>query len=261
MKRATDLVDNLIVKVEPDEEEKKHMSASAAALCLFRIKSLKLYRDTLNYLADEIIRTEVKNYKFLLPHLRTLFEVYGRFLHLLVKCSDDDQRALVCLTYQLYTAKNVADVGGNFKEVFDLNREFIQKMRPDFPKEAESLSRSWIAKNGLNFGSNAELLTQENIRRFSVETEKVFGTDKNYILYSHFSELLHGNPYYYNSAPYNERFWATALSLINTAFLIEVVDRYILNRGQSKDAREWLKEVADSRPEFIRLWQSRRQSA
>ncbi len=259
MRQAAVLVGERARQIEPLPEEKAGISDSESAIRLFRIRSLKLYQGVLEFLADEIIKEEPKRYFFLLPHVRTLLDIYSRFLHLLLKCPTDNEKALVCIAYQLNTYRNIGEEG--YKKGLEFYKDFLTVTKPDFPQTPEALTWRWIRSNGLAFGSKSDLLTAENIKRFSMHALDVFGANKTYEIYSHISELLHGNPYLYNDSSHNERFWIAAMSLINTAFLLDMIDRFILDKGQQRDAREWLTTVKNSRAEFTGLWVSKRKAA
>lgn len=56
---------------------------------------------------------------------------------------------------------------------------------------------------------------------------------------------------------FNERFWVISLSITFSAFLMELTDRYILDRGQAKDFREWLARVQAEKIEFAKVWKER----
>lgn len=256
MKEALTLFDERISRIKPTANEESNISISDSAIRIFRIKSLKLYRDTLEFLAEEVTNTKIKNYAFLLPQVRTLLDIYAHFLHILLNCPSEAQQALTVITYQLRSFRHMKT---EFDKGLEFYKDFLAQEKPDFPKDPAMLSLSWIGENGFNFKNNSELLTPENIGRFSTETIKIFGTNKTYEIYRHFSELLHGNPYVYS--PKNERFWVVSMAIMNTSFLVELIDRHILDKGQLKDARAWLKRVENGRKEFVDLWKTKKISA
>lgn len=258
MKKAADLLEFRINLIRPDKNIQATWNASVSekenTIRIFKQRSIRLYVDTLLYLSVEILKPEKANHFFLLPHLRTLLDVYARFLHLLVNCSNDARQALTCITYQLLTFKDIND-GQHYREALSLCKDFLEEEKFNFPEDPSKLDIEWIRKNSnLMFAKRSKLLTEDNIKTHSPYSMDVFGSNKTYLIYSSLSEFLHGNPYYYTGKPHNERFWVASMSISISAFLIELIDKYTLNKIQSKDFRVWLKEVKDNKTDFLKLW-------
>lgn len=251
------LLDDRIKRLTPREEDKYNVSDRSSVIIIFQTRSILVFRDTLDFLASEILVPDAKKRAFfLLPHARTLLDIYARFLHLLINCPDEDKRALTCIAYQMLGARLLTGSTA-YDEALKIYGVFLDRVKPDFPKDPATLKYGWIVKNGLAFADRDELLTPENMKRFSNYSLEVFGTEKTYFIYSSISEFLHGNPYYYRGEEHNERFWVTSTAMITTAFFVELIDRYILD-VQPRDFREWLAEVKRTKGEYARFWNSKR---
>ena len=260
MQRAAAIIDSRIEEIEQTGKSRTYPSEveaeSDALIGLFTVRSLQLYRDTLSFIASEVMHEDHKHHRFLLPHGRTLLDIHARFLHLLDKCSDKNSRALTCLCYAMLTSKDVGNEGEYVKWLQEVSPNLLKYMKIDFPNISE-LNFSWVKKNGFGFAKRSELLTPEIIKKYSDETVRVFSPERTYKIYSHLSELLHGNPYYYTEDSHNERFWVVSMGVTTTGFIIELIDKYTIGKVGRRDLREWLKEVNTSKKDFISLWRSR----
>lgn len=233
---------------DPADNEKN------VAIYTFAIRSLNLFRDTLTFISTEIIRQELERAYFLLAQTRTLLDVYSRFIHLYASRTNDN-RALKCIAYQLFTSAGLGD-DSMYKKVLLCYKNFLTKIKFNFPPECNEFDFVWYRDNDLRFPSNNKTLTSDNIKRCSAYTMDVFKSEKTSTVYSHLSELMHGNPYYYG-APHNERFWIVGVSIPESSFLIELIDRYLLDKINPRDFRLWLSEIKKTRADFVQLWKQR----
>lgn len=232
------------------------------AIYLFTAKSLRLYAATLVYLSGEILSHDEQKYVFLLPNVRTLLEIHARFLDLNVNCHDDEQRALRCIHYHLFKVASLRlpepTRTETYTTILEGYRPFLQKVGIMFPDKPEELTyKKWLEDRGHSFTRMNEVLIPDNIKKFCVLTQNVFGGASIYDMYSYFSELVHGNPYLSLGSPYNERFWVTSVSITTTAFLIELIDRCVIGTPNKSDFRLWLKELEMSKEEFLNTWKGR----
>ena len=233
------------------------LSDADSTVRIYQIQSLKRFKEILEFLAPEVRVVENKKCIYLLPNIRTLLDIYANFLHLELNCSNSDERAIMCIAHQLFIGKKLGSGDGNYKlyqEAFEIYKDVIQRTKPDFPTTPEKLSKKWMKENKLFPASKDILLTPENMNKFSSYSIQVFGVKKTYEIYSSISEILHGNPYYYKEESHNERFWIITMSLSTSAFLIEFIDRYILNKGESRDFREWLASCKKNSREYAEVW-------
>ena len=259
IKRAAKLIEGQISQIEEREHNTAFVSSweaqRSAAVQIFRVRSLQLYRDTLLFLAGQILDADWKHHYFLLPHVRTLLDIYARFIHLFERCEGFDKQALTCIAYQVITVKTLNSEAAYQTTLMTVD-QFLQKIGFAFPG-FEDLKFSWIKNQNLHFAKRDELLTTENMKKYSTYTLDIFKPSNTYDIYSYLSEFMHGNPYYYNETPYNERFWVASMTLSTTAFLLELVDCHVLSRIQTRDFRVWLKDVEKNRTDFMQVWRAR----
>lgn len=259
IKQAADLIEERAKAIEKVEKAAAYNTASEsekkAAIGIFKIRSLRLCRDTLLYIADEVIRDDPKIGFFLMPHARTILDVYARFIHLLENCSGEDDQALVCIAYQLLLPKYL-ESEVEYQKTFNLYKNFFKQINFNFPTDLAVYSKNWVKNNNLNFADAKSLLTTNNLKKYALNVGSVFGVEETYRIYSGFSEFLHGNPYYYNESPHNERFWVVAICLSTAAFFIELIDLHTLKKRNPRDFRMWLDVVKKNKIDFINLWKS-----
>lgn len=234
-----------------DGDREKHI-----AISLFKTRSLKLCKHTIDYLSDEIMRDDPKIYYFLMPHVRTLLDIYARFIHLLSSCKDDKQQALTCISYQLLSYR-ILEQEPLYKDTLGLYKNFLSQANFIFPENSSDYDYEWMKKKNLIFLKNKKLLTIDNIKKYSIYSIDIFKPKETYKIYSSFSEFLHGNPYYHGGTPHNERFWVVGMCLSILPFFIEIIDIYTLNKTNPRDFRIWLSEIKKSRPDFSILWRDK----
>jgi len=225
IKQGASLLDSRANAIELIAKQRVHSQKATEERCntidIFTVRSIRLFRDTLTYLSKEMSRNEVENHFFLLPHVRTLLDIYARFLYLQINCPNESRQALVCLSYQLLLSKTL-NSEPMYQEILALNKNFLNTETFSYPDSVRDFSFGWTVKKGLAFPNREELLTEENIKGSSVYSADVFGAKKTYDIYSYFSELIHGNPYYYLGKPHNERFLGGCNLCINVIFLIGI---------------------------------------
>lgn len=256
MNEAASMLTDRASRLEPSPEEKMSSTDADLTLRLFYIRSLRLYKDNLEYLATQASDHEPRKHYYSLFYLRTLSDIYARFLHLLHNCPTEGKRAVSCLTYQLLTYRKLGD-DSVYQQGLGIHKTLIQSEGVAFPANFSELSKTWADKNHLTFDKMSNLLDAKIIGRYSTDVAKIFPPQKPYEIYAHFSELAHGNPYYERGSEHNERFWLVSSSITNTAFLIELIDKNILGRGLAKDLRLWLSKIRTNKEEFARLWKLR----
>ena len=259
IEQAAELIAERAKAIEKIEKETEYNSESEsekkAAIGLFKVRSIRLCRDTLFYIANEVIRDDPKICFFLLPHARTILDVYARFIHLIENCNNEDKQALVCIAYQLLLPKYL-NSEAEYQKTLNLYKNFFKQTNSNFPTDLAGYSKNWVKNKNLNFADMRSLLTTNNIKKYSLNVDSVFGVQETYRIYSGFSEFLHGNPYYYNESAHNERFWVVAICLSTTAFLIELIDLHTLHKRNRRDFRVWLEVVKKNKADFIKLWKS-----
>lgn len=262
MKEALSLLDERIRRIEEKGRTKGLGAVQEQAnitICIFKVRSLKNYKSVLEFISDEIVRTDNPiRHRFLLAHTRTLLDIYARFLHLLLNSSDDINQALTCIAYQLLSYKSL-NQENMYKELLKMNKDLVTA-NPDirFPESYAEFKWGWMVKNGLIFARRDDLLTADNIAKYSSDSISIFPAKKTYEIYSSLSELMHGNPYYHMDGATRERYWVAGVVIPYTMFIIEIIDRYTLNWVGARDFRVWMNDVKNSRPEFVRSWKGSR---
>lgn len=261
IKEAVIILEERIKEINQIERDRKYTSNIEAekrgAIGVFKYRSLLLYKETLSYIANEVIRDKPKISYFLLPHVRTILDVYARFVHLLENCSDEDQQALACIAYQLLLPKYL-DSELEYQKGLELYKNFLIQKNFIFPQTLSGYSKTWVKNNGLAFSDMKSLLTTDNFKKYSINVYTIFGTKDIYRIYSGFSEFLHGNPYYYNELPHNEKFWVISTCISIFAFFIEMVDSNTFNKRNRRDFRVWLDKVKKNKQDFVKLWKSKK---
>ena len=121
--------------------------------------------------------------------------------------------------------------------------EIISNSKVDFPLSSSEHSFSWVKRNGLRFKPKSEVLTADNIKRYSQTVIQVYVGENMYDFYSSFSKINHGNPFFNTNQPETERYWIAITATSVVGFLIELIDREVLRKGGSRAIRDWLKDV------------------
>ncbi len=259
LKEAVEIIANRADKIAEIERIRKSISDSEsekrAILGVFKVKSLRLFKDTLFFISVETKRTDPKLHYFLMPHVRTLVDVYVRFLHLIANCKDDNEQSLTCIAYQLLSYKFLRQ-DYEYTRTLSLYKNFLSSIKFNFPEKSEEYDFNWIKNKKIGFQSVKKVLTVANIEKYSRSVNGVFKPRETYNIYASFSEFLHGNPYYYNKESHNERFWVVGTCMFMSAFLIELIDLYSLEKVNARDFRIWLTKVNNSRTDFVTLWRS-----
>ena len=252
---AADLMQNRISQIEPGKDS-QDIPTEDAAVRIFKVRSLRVYRDTLRFLAKEILKKDDRRHYFLLPHVRTQQDIYARFLHLRINCADLAAQALTCIAYQLLTYRALGESG--YKKTLPIYKDFLIRQNFLFPEESLELTPEWVRDRNLAFVNKRKLLKPENIKDYAVYTLDVFKPSQTYEIYSYLSEFMHGNPYYYNESACNEKFWVLTMSLQTASCLIELIDRATLKKINPRDFRVWLSKINATKKDVIGLWKQRR---
>ena len=225
---------------------------SKIATLMFYSRSLKVYADTLRYLSEQV-ETRTDQGIFLLPNLRGLIDIYARCLQVVILSEKHDcTDAITCVGYQLISYKFLKDYS-SYQETLNFYRPLLQNVSFEFPHQAD-LNYRWLKAKKVNFWSNDTILTVNNIKDHSVYTDEVFGADKYYEIYSYLSGISHGNPYTYYNSSRSEIFWIISMGVYNSAFLIELINKYVIGAELPKDFRVWLRDAKKNRLDFARAW-------
>ncbi len=134
----------------------ENLSVEESVTRIFHVRSLNVYADVLDYVAVELLRSDAKTYYFLLPHVRTLLDIYARFLHLQLNCPLSSSKAMVCIAYQLYTLKSIKD-GTEYRKALEIYAPFLNQQTLSFPRNPQDLEFRWMKKNQLVFADKSKI--------------------------------------------------------------------------------------------------------
>lgn len=248
MRSAANLLEVRKKKIPPQVHEK--LTTEDITVRIFKGRSIRLYADILNFLAGEIQRGDAYSHYFLLPHTRTLLDIFSRFVRL-QEC-DSVKQALICIGYQLKTCRWEIPLYSNALKLYG---PFLSEKGVLFPQDPALFDeRDHIWKRDLSFGKMKDLLEIQRVKDLSIYTRDVFVGGVVDKMYGPFSEFVHGNPYQYTGESHNERFWVAATTISTTAYFIELIDRYTLDWQKPADARMWLGAANKARLKLIDLW-------
>lgn len=234
----------------------KVLSDEEASVRVYQIRSLNIYRRYLIFIAKELEKNDPESAFFLLPQVRTLIDIYSKFLHLQINAFNAKERALISIAYQL-----LATCAVEAPAEFDKTKLVHEKVIAGTPLERikyKEFSYTWMQKNNYNFYSRDRLLTEDNVNRFTVDSRELFKGQQLHRLYAAFSEYNHGNPFYGSNEPHNERYWIITMTIQMTAYLIELIDREILKKPQKTDFRQWLRKIARNKEALLLAWNQSR---
>lgn len=243
-KRAVDLKPESGTTWSPESHERD-------TVALFLIRSLNRYTRTLSYVSDCTMSNDPEVHYFALPQIRTLTDIYSKILYL-AHCSNE-VRTKTCIAYQVHTASKIANE--LLIEVLQLHKKYLDTYELSIPNDKDQVWK-WYQNSGLQFESNNKVLTSERMGKFAVETLDIFKAKDWYAIFAHISEIVHGNPFYHDK-PHNERFWVATMALSTSAYTIELIDRFYLEKVKPRDYREWLQKVKVIQPQLQELWQKR----
>ncbi len=261
LKQASSLLKDRAIKIEEFEKNRRGYSIGDVerniAISLFKVKLLRLSKDILDFIASETMRNDnPRVYYFLMPHVRTLMDVYARLVHFLSICNDEKEQALTCIGYQLLTYKAINEEA-SYGKTLSYYRNFFNQYDFNFPDSFKDFNVDWLKQKGLTFKGKKILLTPDNFKKYSSNSINVFKPQEMYRIYSSFSEFLHGNPYYHKDEPHNEKFWVVGTCLVLLPFIIEIIDIYTLKKINPKDFRIFLLEIKKNKSAFTTLWQEK----
>ncbi len=232
------------------QDYKGDADAGKNAVAVFLVRSLTLYVRTLRYLAKQVVSEDNDDHYFSLSHVRTFADIHARLIHLL-ELNNDTEQAKTCITYMLYTVAGSGEDG--YRETVSFYKKYLSTIGLEPPATAGLCDWKWYSNSGLCFKKNSQILTEELIKKYAVDTNDVFGAKQAYTIYSHLSGILHGNPFYHDK-PYNERFWLSSIATSTSAFVIELIDRRFLDWERPRDFRQWLNGLKKFKEIFISKW-------
>lgn len=252
--KAASIVQERINLLTPNEENT--LSDEESAVRVYQIRSLKIYKRYLVFIAKELLKNDPEAAFFLLPQVRTLIDIYSKLLHLQINMNGSKDRALISIAHQL-SAVHAAEASTAFDKT-KLAYEMIIEGTPLAQITYEEFSFQWMKRNNFHFPSRDRLLTEENVNRYAIDARELFRGKQLHRLYAAFSEYNHGNPFYGSTEQHNERYWVISMSIQMTAYLIELIDREILNKPKKTDFRQWINEIKKNKAGLLSAWNQNR---
>lgn len=233
---------------------------------------LEFFNDIVIFLIYRLKKEKEGNFRFLLPNIRTLLDIYGQLLYL---CNEDENRqASICAANSLFTLANtvekpdensseeVKQAYEKIKEVYDKGyndwKPFFDREAIDVPENIELFSKGKLRELGLNFPPLPQMLKKENIRNCSPETIKVFPRAVKNIsnTYRFLCNYVHGNTLS-KGVHGNEKLWIIAKVQILSSLIVDLVNIKILGGSRKKELIKWMNELSQKRQEFVNFWRER----
>jgi len=233
---------------------------------------LEFFNDIVGFLVDKLRKEKDENFRFLLPSIRTLLDIYGQLLYLCNK--GENKQASICVANSLFTLVNTIESPDEksskeekqayegIKEAYNKSyrdwKPFFDRENIDIPEDMELFSRRKLEGLGLNFPPLPQMLKKETIKASSPETIKIFSktTEKVYNTYRFTSNYVHGNVLAKNIHG-NERLWIIAKVQILSNLIVDLVNTKVLGDSRKKELVEWMNKLSQKRQAFVNFWRER----
>ncbi len=224
---------------------------------------LVFFRDVAAYLNSNFrSRIPEKNYRFLLPNIRALFEIFANLLYL---TSVDESMAMrVCVISKLVTLAQVLNIGAendeeafeSYTDWYDLHSEFLASLSVQFPRDPKNLNRKFLKKNKIQNPSIFDMVQPEWIQSATPETIKMFPNlvKDPYKMYAYFSNYVHANVLV-KGFHGREKYWTFAELIMRCLLVTEIVDGKILNNSNSQELETLRVQCKKHLPSFVEIWQ------
>ena len=254
--------------VLPDEIE----DLKRAGILVAKRRYLDFFNNIVSFLVEKLREEKEENFRFFLPNIRTLLDIYGQLLYL---CNEDENKqASIYAANSLFTLVNTVekpDEKSNeeekqayekIKEVYNEGyrdwKLFFDRENIDIPEDMELFSRRKLNELGLNFPPLPQMLKKEIIKDSSPETIKTFPktTKKVYNTYRFTSNYVHGNVLAKNIHG-NEKLWIITKVQILSNLIVDLVNTKVLGGSRKKELVKWMQELSQRRPGFVNFWRER----
>lgn len=206
-----------------------------------------------------------KFYRFLLPNIRQLIEIYANLLYLLNETPKE--AAQFCAITRLATiAKTIRLDGSASSKVDELKRQYCE----DYSKyniligskyeqiqDYGKLSNKYISDNKL-LPSVEQKLKSSWIVESCPDASRIFsGVERHYKFYDLFSNYVHANDLF--SGFYGkEKYWVVVESLVLSALCAELVDRKLLHCAMSDRLNTWRQMLISRASSVTKEWEGAR---
>jgi len=248
------------------QTKKDSIDELTRASILFTQRSyLDFYRKIVNFIYSKLEENvSDKDFFFYIPLLRTLIEIYA---YLLYFCFQNEKRQMeLLISKTLYTLAK-ADSSLKTKEIqeqynlyYESFKPFMDREKLVFPKNTDEFSGKWLGNSGYDNPPVDQMLKTEWIKESSPQISSFAKYPENnpYIMYKHFSNYIHGNVLSKDDYG-NEKFWIISEVINLSGQMVELVSIKILDNSRKKEISEWIKRVSKNTPEFIKLWNSKKE--
>jgi hypothetical protein len=215
---------------------------------------LDLFAKIATFLSEKLETEDLNKFIFYLPNVRAIIEIYAYLLHW---CSEDDSRQVALVLSKTFEtlAKIMGDSDGEYNRQLQYNKLLIDYWNISIPQRPGLFTFKYVQDNKINYPSVKTMLDKKRILDASPQTSGVFPIAKNdpYLIYSHFSNYVHGNSLTKDSHG-TESFWVISELLIKTSLVVELVDNKMLGGINRDDISVWLSRVKPNIPSLYKVW-------
>lgn len=213
----------------------------------------------------ETERDEVFSYYY--PLTRTLTEIYAELTYLVNQ--DDNKKFGICVAqylFQLSQRYRYRKIKGENNSLKDLYGKLYKKFEANLlnlPERIEDFSKNHLKNSGFDFPTIKEIITKLNLDDLAATTKGLFPILTNEAIYDLLyrvpSNFLHGKIYHSMIPPDMPKRWIVIQVEILSFLFIEMVDKKFLNKETKEDIEKLASEFESNRPDFVNLWQAKRQ--
>jgi len=231
---------------------------------------LEFFNDIVIFLLGKLRKEKEENFRFLLPNIRTLLDIYGQLLYL---CNENENRqASICMANSLFTLANTVESPDEksskeekqayegIKEIYNKSygewKPFFDRENIDIPEDMKLFFGRKLKRLGLKFPPLPEMLKKENIKASSPETIKIFPKIAEKVYNRFTSNYVHGNPLAKNIHG-NERLWIIAKVQSLSSLVVDLINTKVLRDSRKIELIKWIKELSQKKPEFVNFWRER----
>jgi hypothetical protein len=205
---------------------------------------LDFYQQILSFLLEKIKVEKIENFKFYLPNLRTLFDIYSRLLFL--ANMDTDNQMLNCVCEKLLYFKKFS-----MKELFDDDYKynlllFDKKYKiPSYENFSKKLVKDYL------FPPVEQIIKPINVNNFKPYgmNEKFELAEAVYKMYRYLSGYVHGNILNKNTYG-NEYLWIIRNVTFLSTLVLKVVEEDILDNRNKIEIEHWAMDFKRHEPEL-----------
>jgi len=222
---------------------------------------LEFFNDIVIFLSNKLREEKEENFRFLLPNIRTLLDIYGRLLYL---CSEDENKQTsICMANSLFTLADTVDnsdegIEESYNKGYKDFKPFFDREDINIPKDIKLFSKGKLEKLELNFPPLLQILKKEIIETSSPETMKIFPriAKEVYKTYKFISNYIHGNILFKNKHK-NQKLWIISKVQILSSLIVDLVNTKVLRDSRKAELMKWAEELSQKRARFVNFWRGR----